>query len=236
MNRIGKVVRLHLNKPVTMFGAPLGIVLVVLVISVIIALALQRGGLDPNTPGYVTGARYNSGMLWSLPGFLCYYGVQAVATTFPFATAIGSTRRSYVLGTAVANLIQAAFVTLVMLALLGIELATNHWFMNVYALDVYGLGAGNPLVLAATVFLGTFALLSVGGLFGAIWLRFGPKGPAVLGLLLGLGIATSLLLFAPQVGEILSGITGGILAGIVVAIAVVALTGTWLSMRRTSVR
>ena len=236
MNRIGKVIRLHLNKPSTMFVAPLTIVLLVLVMSAIIALALQRGGLDPNDPGYAVGARYNSGMMWSLPGFLVYYGVQAVATTFPFATATGSTRRSYVLGTAIANLIQAAFITAVMLVLLGIELATGHWFMNVYALDVNGLGAGNPLVLAPVVFLGTFTLLSIGGLFGAIWLRFGPKGPAVLGLLLGLAVALSVLLLAPQLGEIIPAITGGILAGIAVAVAAVALIGTWLSMRRTSVR
>ncbi|GAA1779443.1 MULTISPECIES: hypothetical protein [Leucobacter] len=236
MNRIGKVIRLHLNKPSTMFVAPLTIVLLVLVMSAIIALALQRGGLDPNDPGYAVGARYNSGMMWSLPGFLVYYGVQAVATTFPFATATGSTRRSYVLGTAIANLIQSAFITAIMLALLGIELATGHWFMNVYALDVNGLGAGNPFVLAPVVFLGTFTLLSIGGVFGAIWLRFGPKGPAVLGLLLGLAAALSVLLLAPQLGEIIPAITGGILAGVAVAIAAIALVGTWLSMRRTSVR
>ncbi|WP_416444115.1 hypothetical protein AB3K78_13695 [Leucobacter sp. HNU] len=236
MNRIGKVIRLHLNKPSTMFVAPLSIVLLVLVISALIALALQRGGLDPSSPGYATGARYNSGMLWSLPGFLVYYGVQAVATTFPFATATGSTRRSYVLGTAIANLIQSAFITAVMLVLLGIELATGHWFMNVYALDTNGLGAGNPLVLIPVVFLGTFTLLSVGGLFGAIWLRFGPKGPTALGLALGLLAAVSVLLLAPQLGEIIPAITGGILAVVAVAVAAVALLGTWLSMRRTSVR
>lgn len=236
MNHLLKVTRLHLGKPGVMFGTPAGIVLIVLLVSAIIAMALQRAGLDPNSPEYVQGARWNQGMIWSLPGFLVYYGVQAVATSYPFALALGATRRAHVFGTALANAILSAFVALFMAALLGIELATHHWFFGLYALDVYLLGSGNPFLLAGTVFLLTFVATSVGGMFGAVWVRFGPKGPTVLALVLALVLAVLVLVFVPQAAAIVGGITTPILAGVALGIAVVALVVTWGVMRRASVR
>lgn len=236
MNRTLKVTRLHLNKLSSFVVAPLSIIGIVMVVSVIIALAIQRGGASPDMAEYAEGARWNSGVAWSLPGFLIYYGVQAVATTYPFGLALGTTRRNFILGTMVANALQAAYITVVLVILLGLELATNHWFMSVYVLDVNVLGAGNPLVLAATSFLGVMFCLTVGGFFGAIWVRFGAKGPAVVGAGLGLLLAITLLILAPNLAEIFTAITGLGVALAAVAVIVVALLITWLAMRRASVR
>ncbi|MGO1735119.1 MAG: hypothetical protein ACTHZ9_02205 [Leucobacter sp.] len=237
MNRIMNVTRLHLNKPTVAFGVPLMIIGLVLVITWIIAAILQRAGLDPLDPGYAESSRAgNQGMLWSMPGFLIYLGVQAIATTFPFALALGTTRRSYVVGTALANLVQAAYITLIMAVLLAIELATNHWFFGAYALDTWGLGSGSFAVLIPTVFIGVFVCLSLGGVFGAVWVRWGSKGPTVLALALGLVLVTTLLILAPQIGDIVAGITRFRVALFAIAIAVLALIGTWFCMRRTAVR
>lgn len=236
MNRIVRVTRLHLNKPQAMFSVPVQIVCAVLVMTAVISLVLQRGGLDPASPDFVDGARMNSGMIWALPGFLIYYGVQAVATTYPFALALGASRRAYVIGTAIANVILAAFITVLMLTLLGIELATNHWFANIYALDVFLLGSGDPLVLAPTVFLLAFGAMSVGGYFGAIWVRFGNRGPTISALVLGLALAILLLVFVPYSQEIIASVTGPVLAAVGLGISLLALLGTWLAMRRASVR
>lgn len=236
MRHVKNVVRLHLNKPEVAFAVPLFIMLIVLVISAIISLTLQRVGLDPSNPEFAEGARMNGGAVWSLPGFLIYLGVQAVATTFPFALALGSTRRAYVAGTAVANVILSVYVAFVFVVLLALELATNHWFANIYAIDVYALGSGNFAVLAVTAFLGTFTALSIGGLFGAIWVRFGPRGPLVLGIGLGLLLAILLLIFAPSFSTIIPAITGPMVAGAAVVIGLIAIGGTWVCMRRTAVR
>ena len=236
MNRTLKVTRLHLNKLSSFLVAPLGIVAVVMVVSIIIALAIQRGGSPVDSASYVEGARWNSGIVWSLPGFLIYYGVQAVATTYPFGLALGSTRRDFILGTTVANILQAAYVASLLVVLLGIELATDHWFMSVYVLDVNALGAGNPWILMASVFLGVLFCLTIGGLFGSIWVRFGPKGPAIAGLALGVVMAVALLILAPNLVELIFDITAQGLAIAAVAMIVVALGGTWLAMRRASVR
>ena len=236
MNRTLKVTRLHLNKLSSFLVAPLGIVAVVMVVSIIIAVAIQRGGSPVDSASYVEGARWNSGIVWSLPGFLIYYGVQAVATTYPFGLALGSTRRDFILGTTVANILQAAYVAILLVVLLGIELVTDHWFMSVYVLDVNALGAGNPWILMASVFLGVLFCLTIGGLFGSIWVRFGPKGPAIAGLALGVVMAVALLILAPNLVELIFDITAQGLAIAAVAMIVVALGGTWLAMRRASVR
>ncbi|EYT54834.1 hypothetical protein H490_0108100 [Leucobacter sp. UCD-THU] len=237
MNRVIKVTKLHLNKIGTYAVTPLMILAVVMVISIIIQLAIQRStGVGPSSPEYAENARWNQAILWSLPGFLVYYGVQAIATTYPFGLALGVTRRNFILGTALANAVQAAYVAVLLLVLLGLELATNHWFMGLYVLDVYVTGSGDPVILGLAGFLGTLSCLTIGGLFGAVWVRFGPKGPAIMGLALGLVLAIGLLLLAPQLGEIVAGITGAWLALVAVLVMVVCLIGTWFAMRRASVR
>lgn len=231
-----KVTKLHMNKASVMFFTPFIIVMAVLVVSVLISLVIQRAGADPASPDFVEGARWNQGMIWSLPGFLVYYGVQAIATTYPFGLALGATRRAYVLGTAIANVILSTYVAALMLLLLGIELLTNHWFMNVYALDVYVLGAGDPLVLFMTGFMLTFVATSIGGVFGAMWVRYGSKGPTFLALGLGLVLVVLLLIFVPQAAEIIAAITRPLLVAVGFGIVALALLGTWWVMRRAAVR
>lgn len=236
MKNIAKVTRLHLNKPAVMFGVPAQIIVIVLVVTALIAFVLQRAGLDPSSSDYAEGARWNGGMIWSLPGFLIYYGVQAVSTTYPFALALGATRRAHVLGTALANVILSLFVASFMLVLLGFELATNHWFFGVYALDVFLLGAGNPFVLFATAFMLTFVSTSLGGLFGAVWVRYGSKGPTFVALGLALVVIVLVLIFVPQAETIIAAVTRPLLAGAGLGVVALALLGTWWVMRRASVR
>lgn len=236
MNRVLNVTRLQLNKRDVSFVVPPSIIGLVLVISAIISIALQRAGLDPADPAYAAGARNNLGVVWSLPGFLVYYGVQAVSTTFPFAMALGSTRRAYVLGTALANVVTAIYVTVILAVLLLVELATGHWWFDIYVLDNYALGSGDIWMLVPTVFLGVLFCTSIGGLFAAIWVRYGNKGPTILGLSVGLVLAVLILVFVPYVAQIIAGFTLAKLAWIAVGLVVVALIGTWLAMRRTAVR
>lgn len=236
MRRILRVTQLQMNKRDLTFLVPIVIIGVVLVVSAFISIALQRAGLDPADDSFAEGARANIGIAWSLPGFLVYYGVQAVSTTFPFATALGATRRNYVLGTLVANIVNAVYITAIMSVLLLIELATDHWFFNIYVLDNYAFGAGNVGILALTTFLGVLLCTSVGGLFAAVWVRFGNRGPTILGLALALLFAVLVLVFVPYAGEIIAAITAPMAVGVAVAVLAIALLGTWLSMRRTAVR
>ena len=236
MNRIMKVTRLHMNKIGSFVSVPIFILALVMVISIVIALAIQRATGSVGSSDYIDGARQNGGVVWALPGFLVYYGVQAVATTYPFALTLGTTRRNFILGTMLSNVLQAAYISLLLVVLLGIELATGHWFMSVYVLDVYLLGSGDPWVLAATSFIGVLFCLTIGGFFGAIWVRFGAKGPAIVGSAIGLVLAVLLLVFAPQLPEIVMGITRSDIALGAIGAIVLALIVTWFAMRRAAVR
>lgn len=236
MQRVLNVTRLHFNKPEVSLAVPLYIIGLVLVISWIIAAIIIRAGAEPGAASYGDDMRNNLGMVWSLPGFLVYLGVQAVATTFPYALALGTTRRAYVTGTAIANLLLSVYITVILAALLAIELATGHWFFGAYALDNFAFGSGSFGVLIPTVFLGAFVSLSLGGAFGAVWVRFGSKGPTVLALALGLILVIALLILVPQFGEIIAAFTRPRAALGAVALAVIAVLGTWLCMRRTAVR
>ncbi|KUF08451.1 hypothetical protein [Leucobacter sp. G161] len=236
MNSLVKVTRLHLNKPQAMFSAPAQIVGTVMLVTALVSLILQRAEVFGGMGDYLDIMRQNNALVFALPGFLIYYGVQAIATTYPFALALGATRRSYVWGTALANVILSAYVALLLLVLLGLELATDHWFANIYAIDVFVLGNGNPLVLGATAFLLTFVSVSIGGFFGGVWVRFGSKGPLLTALVLAVVLAGLLFLFVPYSQEIIAAVTRPLIAAVALGLALLSLFGTWIVMRRASVR
>lgn len=174
------VLRLHFSQRKMLLTTPPAIMGIVFVITAIIAVIFWRIGSDPASVEWATNSRNNAAVMWALPGFFGWLGVQTVSLTFPFALSLGSTRRSFVAGTVLTHITLSLYVTAMLLVLLGIELATNHWFFGIYMADVYILGSGNPLQLAATAFLGTFVVLSVGGVMAAAWVRLGALGPTAL--------------------------------------------------------
>lgn len=230
------VTRLQLNKPDAIFLVPAAILVLVLVISAIIAFAIQRTGIDLTTQEYIEGARNNMGAMWSLPGFLTYFGVQSISTTFPFGLALGATRKAFALGTLVSHAIQAVYVAAMMVVLLLLEKATGHWFANIYVLDVIWLGDGSPLWMFVNVFLGTLTVLSIGGCFGAIWVRFGNKGPTILGVALGLVLAITVLLLVPYFGSIFANFQLWWLAVTAGVLILLSVAGEYFFLRRASVR
>ena len=236
MNRIASVIKLHLTKRMYVFGVPPAILGVVIAITMLITVGMMRFGVDTSSAEYLEGIRYNSGVLWSLPGFLMYLGVQAVSTTFPFGMSLGTTRRSYSLGTAAYFAIQAAYVAVVGAALYGIELATGHWFINSFVFDVSLLGDHNVWAVAATLFTLTFFSLSLGGLFGALYVKAGSRGPLILAVALGLCVIALLVILAPHLGTIAGALTRWSVLGIALIISVAAVIGEYFSLRTATVR
>ncbi|ACV09205.1 ABC transporter G family protein [Jonesia denitrificans] len=173
------ITKLHLNKPTIVFGVPVFVYLCVVAVSVLIAVAMMRFGVDTFDPNVQQGFRNNGGAIWSVAGFFVYLGVQAVASTFPFAMSMGTTRRAYISGTAAYFFIQSVATGAIALALGSIEKATNHWWTGAHVFDVYILGAGDSLRLFAITTMMTWVALSIGAAFGALFVKAGPKGPVV---------------------------------------------------------
>jgi len=236
MNHKIAVTRLHFSKRAITFLTPAAILLTVVLVSLIVALAIQRFDISVSDPEYIEGFKQNTGVLYSLPGFLGYLGVQAVSTTFPFAMALGTTRRSYALGTALYYGLQSAYVAVVAVVLYWIEKLTGHWGVGAYVFDTNGVGSGNELQVFATVFAIAFIALCVGGAFGAVFLRFGPKGPIIVAI--GLVILFALLLLAtlPWLSHNFTSITRWDYLAVALGLAVVAMLGLYGALRRTMVR
>lgn len=226
------VLRLHFAQRSTLLLTPPGIMALVFVITAIIAFVFFRTGSVPGSDLWVESSRNNGAVFWALPGFFGWLGVQTVALTFPLALSLGSTRRTFVLGTVLTHVTLAAYVTLMLLVILGLEVLTNHWFVGLYVADVNILGAGNPGVLAIAAFLGTLTVLSVGGAFAAAWVRFGAIGPTALavGTVLSLGLLVILLVPAFASFQLWWLTVAGVTA------IVLALGAQYLFLRTSSVR
>ncbi|UCR89800.1 hypothetical protein [Mycetocola spongiae] len=229
------VLRLHYVRRKLMFGMPVFTIILTLLISGVITFIFYRLGSTPGSAEWIQGSRSNPAMLWALGGFFGYLGVQSVATTFPFALSLGSTRRNFSLGTLLSHVLTAAYAALLLLAALGLEKLTNQWFSHAYLVDVYILGGGDPVRLVAIVFLGVLTVLSLGGVFGAAHVRFGTRGPLLLGagLVIILGLLAGILL--PILLE--SGLfTLGWLAAAAGITIVLACIGNYVLLRSASVR
>jgi hypothetical protein len=236
MSTMISTTKLHFNKREVTFGVPLYITGLVAVVSVLISFLFWRAGSLPGTDGWVQGSRSNPGIAYSLAGFLVYLGVQSVATTFPFALTLGATRRAFAAGTFLWAVAVSAYLAVVFAVLTTIEIATDHWFSDFYIFDVYVLGAGDLGLVLPTVFFGVLSMLTIGGVFGAAWLRFGARGPQTVGVSVGVVLAVALIIVIPSAADILAEFQPWWLA--IAATIVVALSsaGTWRLLRSASVR
>jgi hypothetical protein len=235
-SRIAPVVRLHFARRMNLLLVPLFVLAVTLVVSIVVQVAIQRAGGDPGSLEYVAGARSNPGVAWALSGYLVATGVATVASTFPLAAALGTTRRDFTLGTAATQALTALFVTAVLVGLLGLELLTDHWFGGFYVLDVDILGAGDPVVLILAAFLGTWLALSIGGVFGASWLRFGPRGPLAISVVTVVVLAVVVLVAVPSFAAVAEAFRPWWLAVAAAALIGLSVSGTFGFLRRASVR
>lgn len=236
MNTTIPSAKLHFNKREMTFGVPLYITGMVAVISVLISLLFWRGGSLPGTEGWIQGSQANPGIAYALAGFLVYLGVQSIATTFPFALTLGATRRGFTGGTLLWSVSVSFYLALVFAALTLIELATDHWFVGFYIFDVHVLGAGNLGRLLPIVFLGVLSLLTIGGVFGASWMRFGARGPQIIATALVVTLAISLILIMPMAATIIEAFQLWWLAIAAAVVITASAVGTWLLLRNAIVR
>lgn len=236
MSAIVSTTKLHLNRRESTFLVPVYITATVALISVLISLVFWRSGSLPGTDGWIQGSQSNPGIVYSLVGFLAYMGVASIATTFPFALTLGATRRAFVAGTFVWDAITAAYVALLLATLTMIEIATDHWFVGFYIFDITALGAGDIGRLLVIVFLGVLVALTIGGVFGAAWVRFGARGPQLVAAGTVIVIATAAIALVPEASGILAEFEAWWLAVAAAALIALSSVGTWLLLRPATVR
>ena len=236
MKSVLSTVKLHLNQREHTFLVPLYITGVVAAISVLISLVFMRSGSLPGTAGWIQGSQANPGIVYALAGFLVYMGVASVATTFPFALTLGATRRAFVLGTLVWYAITAAYIAVVLAILTVIEIATGHWFAGFYIFDIVVLGAGDTGRLLLIVFLGVLTALTIGGVFGAAWVRFGARGPQLIAVGAVVLIAVAAMALVPDAAAVIAAFQVWWLAVAAGVTILAAAVGSWTLLRPAIVR
>lgn len=224
------VVALQYGNRNRMIGVPLYILGAVVLLSLAISLVVLRAGGD------LEGADYNASVLWSVLGYTVAIGVQTTATSFPFALALGSTRRTFVLGALLTSVVQAAIVSATAVVLLGMELVTGGWFIGAKIVSTVLLGGGDPLLLAGVMLLGTLTALSIGGVFGAAWVRYGAMGPLALSLGTALVGVLALLLVGGRLVAVAEAFEPWWLAVAGATLIGLSMIGQYLLLRRASVR
>lgn len=236
MSRSTAVVRMHFNRRFSALWMPPILSVGIVILMIVVVVTMGAAGIDTTSPDVVDGFRKNGGIVFSLAGFLTSLGVQAATACFAFATSLGTTRRDYVRGTGLYFLLQSVYVTAMLAILLGLELATGHWFTGAYALDVRLLGDGNWSAFLPVVFAGTLATQAVGAMFGASWLRFGSKGPLLIAAVMVLLLAAVILVVVPRWAAVMAGISFVWAALVLFLLGAVSLVATGAFLRRTSVR
>lgn len=226
----GDVVALQYGNRNRMLGVPLYILGGVVLLTVAISLAVLRAGGD------LDDADFNASVLYSVLGYTVAIGVQNVSSSFPFALALGSTRRTFVLGNLVTSAAQSLLVAAAAVVLLGLEVLTHGWFIGAKALSPVLLGGGNPVVLGGVMLLATLTALSVGGVFGSSYVRFGARGPLLVSLGIAVAAVLLLLLLVPQGAAIASAFRPWWLAAGGAVVIGLSTVGQYLFLRRASVR
>jgi hypothetical protein len=224
------VARYHLVQRFNYFILPWAILVFVFGVDVVI-LAL--------TPVGDSSHRYVGGLA-SIFVIVFVLGIQSVARSLPFGLALGVSRRSYYLGTALLAAAFAAVAGVVITVGQAIERATGGWGINMGFFRVPYILNGPWYLTWVTCFVALTLLFFYGMWFGLVYRRWGLVGLFAFGaaqitvLLLG-ALATTWTHAWHELGGFFTTLSASGLTGLLAALAVVLLAGGFTTMRRLTV-
>lgn len=210
MNRIGHVVRLHTSTPRATFGPAIGAFGIAFAIVLAIGLAARIFAPTEAVRAEMYQGMAWNGAVWAISGPLIGLAIVAMTSLYDLALGLGLTRREYLSGTAVflAAVVAAAAVFVTGMKL--VEGATHGWFLQVRMFDVVWTSTGSWWHTLVQTFVGSAAVLAVGGLLAGIHRRWGPLGVWLLMgvLILAAAVLSFLVLVLPAVREAMVAMLG----------------------------
>jgi hypothetical protein len=190
------------------------------------------------TPGHSTH-RYVGGLAaLFVIGFVL--GIQSVARSLPFGLALGLSRRSYYLGTALLAVVLAAVAGVVATVGQAIERSTDGWGMSMGFFRVPYILNGPWYLTWLTSFVALTLLFVFGMWFGLVYRRWSLVGLVTFSaglvtvLLVGV-VATTWADAWHDVGHFFTTLSASGLTGILAALTVVLLAGGFTTIRRLTV-
>ena len=194
LTRITNVARLQFANPRTVLVTPLIILGFIFVVNWIIWLLVRlgTGGTEANADVSM-GFQYSGASLYVFV-YMMVVAIIAMNSTFSLALGLGSTRRDYYLGTALAFIGISALYTVIYTVLAAIEKATNGWGLGGAMFNAVYFGDGPWYAQSFNVFAGFLFFFFVGTIFGAMFVRWKQTGLLLFSALLALIIVGILAL------------------------------------------
>jgi hypothetical protein len=230
MSTYVNVARYHLLQRVNYLILPWAILAFVFLVDVVI-LSL--------TPAGHASHRYVGGLA-SIFVLAFVLGAQSVARSLPFGLALGLSRRSYYLGTALLAVALAAVVGVVATVGQAIERATGGWGIRMGFFRVPYILNGPWYLTWLTSFVALTLLYVYGMWYGLVYRRWsliglvGFMAAQITVLVLG-ALAVTWTHAWHHLGHFFSALTATGLTGLLAALAVVLLAGGFTTMRRIAV-
>jgi len=241
MSTLVKVARFHLVQPFQYLAMTWIIVALGLAFSVAVDAMHASGhpvgavvnGSAPDRVRY-TGA---------LAGFFVFFlviGVQSIGRSLPFGLALGVSRRSYYLGTALFAAVLACADGLVVAALQAVERATGGWGVRLGFFRMPYLLNGPWYQTWLTLFVGLTLLFVYGMWFGIVYRRWSVIGTVafIAAQVAALVAAVALVTLVhgwTGVGHFFTGLTISGLTGLLAVLALALIVGGRATIRRATV-
>ncbi len=242
MSTLVKVARYHLVQPYQYVGVAWMFLTFIFAANVIIFGLIPvnyHTVLTANGLVSVVNARY-TGALSSF--FIIFFavGVQSIGRSLPFGLALGVSRRSYYMGTALLAVVVACADALALTALQAIERATGGWGVHMNFFRVAYLLNGPWYLTWLTSFVGLTLVFVYGMWFGIVHRRWSLTGTLVfiaaqITVLLAAALVVTWAHGWAGVGHFFTGLTAAGLTGLLAALAVALFAGGRATIRRATV-
>jgi hypothetical protein len=237
MSTLVKVARYHLVQPFQYLA------LTWMVLAFSFAVNVIVFGITPVDHHTAQTASTDSRSTGALSSFFILFlvlGVQSIGRSLPFGLALGVSRRSYYMGTALLAVVLACADGLALAALQAIERATGGWGVQMGFFRVPYLLDGPWYLTWLTSSVGLTLLFVYGMWFGIVYRRW-----SLVGTLMFIAAQVTVLLAAALlvtwshgwtgVGHFFTGLTAAGLTGLLAVLAVALLAGGHATIRRATV-
>ncbi|MBM9468856.1 hypothetical protein [Nakamurella leprariae] len=169
--------------------------------------------------------------------FLTVIGIQTATRTLPFAMSLGISRRSYFLGTWLLGVVLSAVFAVLVAVLAEIEMTTRGWGVNLRFFAIPWLLDGPWYQNLATSFILLMLFMAAGMWSGLIHQRWGVPGNVVFlaGWAVLAAAAILVITWRGWWGDIWRFLAEADMIGVIGVFALLALgalTGTYLTIRR----
>lgn len=232
------IARYHLVMPLITVGLPW----IILAFSFLVNLVIFRyTPVSHNGAGQAASSSHHyTGGVASLYVFVLIIGLVTIGRSLPFGLALGVSRRSYYIGTALFGVAFSAVTGLALTGLQAIERATGGWGEDMHFFRVPYILSGPWYLTLLTSFVALALVFIYGMWYGIVFRRWNLLGivafiAAQVTVLVAAGLVITWTHAWSGTGRFFTALSAVGLTGILAALVALLLTGGYATLRRATV-